>query len=67
MEVEAGEVRVFFTNKGAENFKKTLVKKGFVEERGFKELIPPFKEEVERRGWEMLCKHLEPGRRALVK
>ena len=48
-------------------FRKTLSKKGFVEERGFRELIPPFKEEVERRGWEMLCKYLEPGIRALVK
>ena len=27
VEVEAGEERVFFTNKGAENLKKTLTKK----------------------------------------
>ena len=61
------DARVFFTNKGAENFKKILVKKGFVEERGFKELVFPFKEEVEGKGWEMLCKHLKLDRRALVK
>ena len=55
VEVESGEARVFFTNKGEEAFKKILAKKGFVEERGFKELVLPFKEQVERRGWEMLC------------
>ena len=34
VKVKAGEARVFFTNKGAENFKKSLAKKGFIEERG---------------------------------
>ena len=29
--------------------------------------MPPFKEEIEKRGWEAMCKHLEPGKRALVK
>ena len=67
MEGDVADTRVFFTNKGAENFKKTLEKKGFVEERGFKELVQPFKEEIERCGWEMLSKHMELGRRALVK
>ena len=67
MEVEAGEARVFFTENGAEVFCKTLTRKGFVEEKGSKELVLPFKEEVERRWWELLCKHLELGRRALVK
>ena len=60
------DARVFFTNKGAENFEKILVKKEFIEERGFKELVPPFKEKVEGRGWEMLCEHLKLGRRSLV-
>ena len=67
MEGTKEEERVFLTEKVAEAFRKTLAKKGFVEERGFRELIPPFKEEVERRGWEVVCKHLEQGRRALVK
>ena len=67
VEVEVVEARVFFTEKGAKVFRKTLTRKGFVEERGFKELVPPFKEEVERKGWELLCKHLEQGKRALVK
>ena len=67
MEVESIEARVFFTSKGVKAFKKILANKGFVEERGFKELVPPFKEEVERRGLEAICKHLESGRKALVK
>ena len=65
--VEAGDVRVFYTKKGAEAFQKSLAKKGFVEERGFREIVSPFKEEVKIRGWEKVCRQLEQGRRALVK
>ena len=61
MEGDSGGARVFLTYRGAEIFKKTLSKEGFINERGFKELVPPFKEENERRSWEMLCKHLELG------
>ena len=67
VEVEGGEALVFFIGKGAEDFQKNLTKKGFEEERGFKEIASPFKEEIKRRGWEAVCKHLELGRRALVK
>ena len=42
MEGNAGGVRVFLFYKGPETFKKTLVKKGFIEKRGFKELVLPF-------------------------
>ena len=66
VEGDSGGAKVFLTDKGAEIFKKTLAKKGFIGERGFKELVPPFKEEIERRGWDMICKHLEPSRRTLV-
>ena len=55
MEVAAREARVFIIDKGAAILIKTLAKKGFIEDRGFKELVPPFKEEIERRGWEMIC------------
>ena len=48
--IEEGEVKAFYSNKGAEAFHKYLTKKGFVEERGFKKLVFPFKEEIERRG-----------------
>ena len=59
VEVEVGEARVFLSDKGEEAFKKSLAKKGFIEKRGFKGLVTPFKEEVERRGWGAMCKHLE--------
>ena len=49
VEVEAGEARVFLSDKGAEAFKKSLAKKGFFEERGFRGLVTPFKEEVKRK------------------
>ena len=67
VEGESGGARVFLSNKGAEVLRKTIAKKGFIKERGFKELVPPFKEEIERIGWEAFCQHLEQGRRALVK
>ena len=48
-------------------FQKHLTKKSFVEKMGFKELVSPFKEEIERQGWEKLSQHRELGVRALVK
>ena len=65
--VEEGEVRAFYSKKGAKAFEKHLAKKSFVEERGFKQLVSPFKEEIKRRGWEKLSQHQEPGVRAIVK
>ena len=38
-----------------------------MEEKGFKEIVVPFKEEVEKRGVEKVCKQLELGIRAIVK
>ena len=65
--VEKGEARAFYSNKGEEAFKKHLTKKGYVEERGFKQLVSSFKEEVEQRDWEIVSQHMEPRKRALVK
>ena len=65
--VEEGESRAFYSNKGAEVFQKHMAKKGFVEERGFKQLVSPFKEEIEQRGWEKLSQHRKPRVTALVK
>ena len=45
--VEEREARSFYSNKGAEAFQKHLAKKGFVEERRFKQQVSPFKEEIE--------------------
>ena len=52
--VEKREAKTFYSDKEAEAFQKHLAKKGFVEERGFKQLVSPFKEEIERRGWEKM-------------
>ena len=48
-------------------FQKHLTKKIFMEERGFKELVSSFKEEIEQRGWENLSHHRELGVWALFK
>ena len=37
----------FYSNKGEEAFKKHLAKKGYEEEKGFKQLVSPLKEEME--------------------
>ena len=65
--VEKGEAITFYFDKEAKAFQKHLAKKGFVEERGFKQLVSPFKEKIERWGWEKVSQHREPGVRALVK
>ena len=67
IEVEARDSRAFYSDKGVEAFEKHLEKKGFVEKQGFKNLVSPFREGVEKRGWENVSKHMEPGRGALVK
>ena len=65
--MEEREARAFYSNKGAEAFQKNLDKKGFMEERGFKQPVSQFKEEIERWGWEKLSQHRELRVRALVK
>ena len=55
VEGESIGARVFLSDKRARILRKTPVDKGFIKERGFKELVPPFKEEIERRGWEADC------------
>ena len=54
VESDSRGVEKFLTNKGAEIFKKR-----FIGEREFKELVPPFREEIERKGWELLYKLME--------
>ena len=45
----------------------SLKDRGFIAERGFKRLISPFAEMLEKRGWQSLDEHKEPGCVALVK
>ena len=46
---------------------KSLKDKGFIDERGFKKLISPFVEMLEKREWQALRENKEPGCAALVK
>ena len=41
--------------------------KGFIGERGFSQLISPFKELIEQRGWEKFCKHYKTGYTSIVR
>ena len=49
VEGESGGVRVFLSENGVEVLRKNIAKKGCMEEKVFKELLPPFKEEIERK------------------
>ena len=46
---------------------KILKDRGFIVERGFKKLISLFSKMLEKRGWQSLGEHKEPGCAALVK
>ena len=48
-------------------WKKHYAGKGFVGERGFSQLISPFKELIEQRGWGKFCKHKKSGYAAVVR
>ena len=39
----------------------SLKNRGFIAERGFKNIISPFAEMVEKREWQSLAEHKEPG------
>ena len=45
----------------------SLKDRGFIAERGFKKVISPFAEMLEKRGWKSLGEHREPGYASLVK
>ena len=47
-------------------WKKHYAGKGFIGERGFSQLISPFKELIEQRGWGKFCKHHKTGYAAVV-
>ena len=48
-----------------ELIEKTLLKKGFIRERGFEEIILTFKEVIEKRGWIAIWEHLPTGHAAI--
>ena len=46
---------------------RLLANKGFVSKRGFRKLISPFSEIIEKRGWKCFCAHMAPGFSALAR
>ena len=45
----------------------SLKDRGFIAERGLKKVISSFAEMLEKRGWQLLGGHREPGYASLVK
>ena len=61
------EIEDFVSEEAYSNWRKHYASKGFVAERRFKNPITPFKEIIEKRGWETLCAHRRSGYAAVVK
>ena len=57
----------FISEEAFSIWKKHYVGKGFVGERGFSQLISPFKELIDQRGWGKFCKHQKSGYAAVVR
>ena len=64
---EEEEEDEFVLEEASSIWKKHYTGKGFVVERGFSQLISPFKELIEQRGWGKFCKHNKFGYAAVVK
>ena len=61
------DIEDFVSEEAYSNWKKHYANKGFVVERRFKNPITPFKEMIEKRGWEALCTHRRSGYAAVVR
>ena len=46
---------------------QTLQQKDFIGEKGFNKLISPFREEIEKRGWNLICEHKLAGFTVVVR
>ena len=65
--VREEEVEDFVLEEAYSNWKKHYAKKGFVDERRFRNPTTPFKEMIEQRCWEALCAHQKSGYAAVVR
>ena len=61
------EEEEFVSEEAHSLWKKYYAGKGFIGERGFSQLISPFKELIEQRGWGKFCKHYKTEYAAIVK
>ena len=66
-EQRAEKARNFISNKAVALMEKSMKERGFIAERGFKNLVSPFVEMLEKREWKALSKHKEHGCAAMVK
>ena len=57
----------FISEKAVTLMEGSLKDIGFIAERGLKKVITPFVEMLEKRGWQSLGEHREPGCASLVK
>ena len=64
---QEGDEDEFVSEEAFSIWKKHYTGKGFVEEREFSQLISPFKELIEQRGWGKFCKHQKSGYAAVVR
>ena len=67
IEQRAEKAKNFISNKAVVLMEKSLKERGFIAERGFKNLISHFVEMLEKREWQALGEHKEPGCAAMVK
>ena len=61
------KVRSLILDKSVALMEKSLRDRGFIVERGFKNLISHFSEVLENRGWQSLGENKEPSCATLVK
>ena len=54
-------VENFISESSVVLMEESLKNRGFIAERGFKNIISPFAEMVEKREWQSLAEHKEPG------
>ena len=59
--------RNFISEKATALMEGSLKDGGFIAECGFKQVISPFAEMLEKKGWQSLGEHKEPGYASLVK
>ena len=64
---QEGEEDEFVSEEAFSIWKKHYAGKGFVGERGFSQLISPFKELIEQIGWGKFCKHQKSGYAAVAR
>ena len=61
------EADEFVSDKAFVGMENTMLKKDFIREKGFKQLISPFKEAIMQKGWSLLCEHYSTGFAALAR